>query len=64
MFRRQFQLDRLLPPLLKLGRVEEAIGCYQQALQLRPDYTNARNNLRIALQLVQKGKGDAGEDPR
>ena len=35
----------LLPP----GRIDEAIAHYQKALEIRPDYAEAHNNLGIAL---------------
>jgi tetratricopeptide (TPR) repeat protein len=35
--------------LLRLGRVQEAIGHYEQALQIKPDYAWAHNNLGNAL---------------
>ena len=35
--------------LLELGKVPEAIGHYEQALRLKPDYAEAHNNLGIAL---------------
>jgi tetratricopeptide (TPR) repeat protein len=34
--------------LYKLGRVDEAIGCYQRAINLKPDYSMAYRNLGIA----------------
>ena len=35
--------------LLRLGRVQEAIGHFEQALQIKPDYAWAHNNLGNAL---------------
>ena len=35
--------------LIRLGRVQEAIGRYEQALCLKPDFAGAYNNLGIAL---------------
>jgi tetratricopeptide (TPR) repeat protein len=51
------QDDRLRPEALNdqgvrlaaLGRADEAIACYRQALALRPDYPLALNNLGLAL---------------
>jgi tetratricopeptide (TPR) repeat protein len=31
--------------LEQLGRIQEAIGHYQQALRIKPDYTQAQNAL-------------------
>jgi protein O-mannosyl-transferase len=42
--------------LLQKGKVDEALPCFQQALQIRPDYADARNNLGYAL--LQTGKVD------
>jgi tetratricopeptide (TPR) repeat protein len=38
--------------LQKDGRIPEAIGQYEQALQIRPDYAEAHNNLGNALSLA------------
>ena len=38
--------------LANAGRIQEAIGCYTQALQIRPDYAEAHNNLGVALEQV------------
>lgn len=35
--------------LKDIGRVDEAIAAYQQAIRLKPDYANAHYNLGIAL---------------
>src|SRR5947207_6405400 len=35
---------------LQLGRIDEAIGLLQQALDLNPDFAEAHNNLGVALQ--------------
>jgi tetratricopeptide (TPR) repeat protein len=35
--------------LLEVGRVSEAIGEYQEALRIAPDYAKAHNNLGAAL---------------
>ena len=35
--------------LKKLGRVDEALSSYRDAVRLRPDYVEARNNLGNAL---------------
>ena len=32
-----------------LGRYDEAIGCYDKALEIKPEYANAWNNKGIAL---------------
>jgi tetratricopeptide (TPR) repeat protein len=42
--------------LLKKGRVDEAILCFQKALQIKPGYAEAHNNLGNAL--FQKGRVD------
>jgi tetratricopeptide (TPR) repeat protein len=42
--------------LLQTGKVDAAINCFQQALQIRPDFAEARNNLGNAL--LQTGKVD------
>jgi len=34
--------------LEKLGRTQEAIGHYEQALRLKPDYVQAQSNLARA----------------
>jgi tetratricopeptide (TPR) repeat protein len=31
-----------------LNRLDEAVGCFQEALAIKPDYTNGHNNLGIA----------------
>ena len=41
-------------PCRKLGRIQEAIAHYEQALRIKPDYAEAHNNLGIAL--AQTGK--------
>ncbi len=35
--------------MLQTGRVSEAVGYYQKALQLKPNYVEAHNNLGAAL---------------
>jgi Flp pilus assembly protein TadD len=40
--------------LFQAGRVPDAIGQYQQALQIKPDYAEAHNNLGGAL--LQTGR--------
>ena len=42
--------------LVQAGRVDEAIGHYEQALRLKPDYAEAHNNLGMAL--AQVGRVD------
>jgi tetratricopeptide (TPR) repeat protein len=42
--------------LLRQGKLDEAIGEYQEAIRLNPDYANAHNNLGIAL--ARKGQTD------
>jgi hypothetical protein len=32
---------------MALGRTEEALGCLRRALELKPDYSAARQNLRL-----------------
>jgi hypothetical protein len=34
--------------LLKSGRVDEAIGHFQKALEIQPDHAQARKNLGLA----------------
>jgi protein O-mannosyl-transferase len=46
--------DNLGHALLEKGKVDEAIGHFQQALQIKPDFANACNNLGLAL--FEKGK--------
>lgn len=41
-------------PLKSQGRLEEAIGCYEQALRLRPDYVEAQYNLALTLRLANR----------
>jgi tetratricopeptide (TPR) repeat protein len=36
--------------LLKLGKVQEAIAHFSEAVRLKPDYAEARQNLNIALE--------------
>jgi tetratricopeptide (TPR) repeat protein len=43
--------------LMQKGKMDAAIACFQQALQIRPDYADACNNLGYAL--LQIGKVDA-----
>ena len=38
------------------GKLEEAVACYRRALELKPDYTEAHNNLGVALK--EQGKMD------
>src|SRR5438034_8152389 len=40
--------------LLRAGRIQEAIGHFAQAAQIKPDYEEAHNNLAFAL--LQAGK--------
>jgi len=42
--------------LLRQGKLDDAIGQYQAAIRLKPDYANAHNNLGIAL--ARKGQTD------
>jgi Flp pilus assembly protein TadD len=35
--------------LARKGKVDEAISHFRQALQIRPDYKEAHNNLQVAL---------------
>jgi protein O-GlcNAc transferase len=35
-----------------LGRLDEAIGHFRRALQIRPDYSDAQRNLAAALQAI------------
>jgi tetratricopeptide (TPR) repeat protein len=48
--------DNLGIALFRKGKVDAAIACFQQALQIRPDFAEARNNLGNAL--LQMGKVD------
>ena len=43
-------------PLKDQGKLEEAIACYRRALELKPDYAKAHNNLGNALK--DQGKLD------
>ena len=43
--------------LLQKGQIEEAIGQFQEALRLKPDYVNAQNNLVKAQAMVQHAPG-------
>ena len=43
-------LFQLAASLSRVGKVEEAIGRYREALQIRPDFPEARNNLANALE--------------
>jgi len=49
--------DNLGIVLMQKGKMDAAITCFQQALQIRPDFAEARNNLGHAL--LQMGKVDA-----
>jgi tetratricopeptide (TPR) repeat protein len=49
--------DNLGIVLTQKGRLDAAINCFQQALQIRPDFAEARNNLGNAL--LQTGRVDA-----
>jgi tetratricopeptide (TPR) repeat protein len=40
--------------LLRMGRIQEAIGHYEQALRIKPDYAEAHNSLGVALGKVGK----------
>ena len=40
--------------LLQVGKVEDAIAHFEQALRIKPDYAEAHNNLGIALELAGK----------
>ena len=40
--------------LMRLGRLEEAIACYDKALALKPDYAEACNNRGNALQMLRR----------
>ena len=40
--------------MLRLGRVKEAVGHYEKALQLKPGYVTARNNLVGALPRLER----------
>ncbi len=41
--------NNLAATLMRVGRVQEAIHHYEQALRLQPDYADAHNNLGVAL---------------
>jgi Flp pilus assembly protein TadD len=43
--------------LLRKGKIDAAMACFQRALQIRPSSAEARNNLGLAL--MQEGKLDA-----
>ena len=47
-FEQTLELRRQGDQLLKNGQVVQAIDCYQQALNLRPDYAEVYNNLGLA----------------
>ena len=36
-------------PCKDQGKLDEAVACYRRALELKPDYAEAHNNLGIAL---------------
>ena len=38
--------------MTRLNRLPEAIGHYEQALRIKPDYAEAHDNLAIALEQV------------
>jgi len=42
--------DNLGYTLLQQHKIEDSIGCFEQALRLKPDYPDAHNNLGVALQ--------------
>jgi tetratricopeptide (TPR) repeat protein len=42
--------------LKEQGKLDEAVACYRRALELKPDYNEARNNLAVALK--EQGKLD------
>jgi tetratricopeptide (TPR) repeat protein len=48
------ECDNLGAALRQAGRVQEAIGRFEQALRVKPDFAEAHNNLGIAL--VQAGR--------
>jgi len=50
-------LDNLGIVLMQKGRLDAAINCFHQALQIRPDFAEARNNLGNAH--LQTGRVDA-----
>ena len=43
-------------PIVPCGRIPEAVACYRRALELKPDYAEAHNNLGNALK--DQGKLD------
>jgi len=45
----------------KAGRWDEAVGQFQEALKLRPDYAEAQNDLQVAL---ERTKAAPGTSPR
>ena len=38
----------------KLDRVEEAIKCYEKAIEIKPEYELAKTNLRLAKENLKK----------
>ena len=50
------RITELGSALLQQGKLDEAIGQYQEAIRLKPDYANAHNNLGIAF--ARKGQTD------
>ncbi|WNM61130.1 VWA domain-containing protein [Candidatus Nitrospira neomarina] len=52
--------------LANLGRYEEALASYQTALTRQPDHADARHNLEIIKQLLEKSSSaeQAGESPQ
>jgi SAM-dependent methyltransferase len=45
------------------GKYDEAIGCYEQALRIKPDYQGALDNIRVARDMKTKAS-ESGYDPR
>ena len=46
--------------LMRLGKVQEAIGHYEQAVRLKPDYADAHDNLGVALEQAGRGQEAIG----
>ena len=45
----------------QIGKIQEAIGQYEQALRIKPDYAKAHNNLGVALSRLGKTQEAIGQ---